>query len=208
MSPWPDRNEPTPSGKLRVLIVDDEPTLRLGFAYALADGSTDVETAASGQEALEFLTNRCYDVMVLDLRMPDLDGIGVIHRLRSRGNDMPIVLCSAALHPNAATRAIGLGVVDFLLKPVRPVDLRQVIHFVLHPEMNSFSQAMAAARNRHHDAAVDILEKIASPDLQSLCWLNVFRFFRDSNSTLDSNAFHDQLRSSLAVLAFNSPTVS
>lgn len=118
---------------LRVLIVDDEPTLRLGFAYALCDQLTSVQVAANGREALEQIAIANFDVMILDLRMPELDGLGVIRALRSQGNTLPIILCSAALPPNAALTAIRHRVVDFLLKPVRPADLRQMIDFIRRP---------------------------------------------------------------------------
>ncbi|RYD49942.1 MAG: response regulator, partial [Verrucomicrobiaceae bacterium] len=104
MSPSPDSRET--DERLRVLVVDDEPTLRLGFAYALSNRHTLVETAANGRIALERIANERFDIMILDLRMPDLDGIGVIEELRASGNRIPVVLCSAALNPRAALRAI------------------------------------------------------------------------------------------------------
>ncbi|MEX1049518.1 MAG: response regulator, partial [Akkermansiaceae bacterium] len=121
MFPWPDSGD-AEAPKLRVLVVDDEPTLRLGFAYALSNKTTVVETAASGQQALDRLASETFDVVVLDLRMPGLDGVGVIKALRNEGSEIPVILCSAALNSSAALREIRHGVVDFLLKPVRPVD--------------------------------------------------------------------------------------
>ncbi len=82
MSQLPDRTTAGQNGALSVLIVDDEPTLRLGFTYALSNNLTKVETAANGRDALDRIAEMHFDIMILDLRMPELDGIGVIQALR------------------------------------------------------------------------------------------------------------------------------
>lgn len=149
-----------------MLIADDEPTLRLGFAFALTNKNTVVETAPTGRRALERITHSSqspFDIIILDSRLPELDGIGVIDALRGAVNEIPIILCSAALSPNAALRAIRHGVVDFLLKPVRSVDLRQIIEFILRPEKRPLPLAMKAARSRRKDEAFQTLVNDSNP---------------------------------------------
>ncbi len=208
MCPSPDNNHPADDGKLRILIVDDEPTLRLGFAYALTGKTTTVETAATGRIALDRISASSFDVVILDLRMPDLDGIGVIEALRSTGNTIPIILCSAALIPAAALRAIRHGVVDFLLKPVRPVDLRQVIDFVLFPENRPLPQAMKAARSGNTAEAITLLENQENPSRQASDWLQVLKAVRDSDPEDGITRLEDTVRASLSILAFNAPTLT
>ncbi|MES2924574.1 MAG: response regulator [Verrucomicrobiota bacterium] len=181
MSQSPDNAETQGGTKLKVLVVDDEPTLRLGFAYALSNRTTSVETAATGSIALERIAQVNFDVMILDLRMPEMDGLGVINELRDRGNNIHIVLCSAALSANAALRAIRQGVVDFLPKPVRPVELRKVIEFVLRPERQSLPLALQAARNRQPGEAIRILIAEPSPSPQAASWLNVLTAIQAAN---------------------------
>ncbi len=188
--------------KLRVLVVDDEPTLRLGFAYALSSRTTTVETAATGRRALELMAEMEFSVVVLDLRMPELDGLGVIDAMRSQGYSIPVVLCSAALSPNAALYAVRQGVVDFLPKPVRPVDLRQVIEFVLHPERQPFPQAMRAARSGRRDEAIRILSEQAAPSQQAACWLEVLNAIQEGDD-LCSKLLEEKFRRNLPMLAFN-----
>ena len=202
MSQSPDSPE---SEKLRVLVVDDEPTLRLGFAYALSNRNTTVETADTGRHALERIGALDFDIMVLDLRMPEMDGIGVIETLRGDQNDIPIILCSAMLSPNAALRAIRQGVVDFLLKPVRPVDLRQAIEFVIHPEDGPLSRALKAVRDKCPDEAIRILERASAPDRQTACWLKILKSIQCSSSETDVSELEDQIGKNLADLAFNAP---
>ncbi|MEO5916792.1 MAG: response regulator [Luteolibacter sp.] len=186
--------------------MDDEPTLRLGFAYALSSRTTMVETAATGRIALDRIAATTFDVMILDLRMPDLDGIGVIEALRSNGDMMPIILCSAALHPSAALRAIRRGVVDFLLKPVRPVDLRQVIDFVIRPENRPLPQAMKAARSGNYAEAILLLENQDSPSRQAAHWLSLLKSIRDADTADDTFHLEKSVGINLSILAFNSPT--
>lgn len=199
---WPDSGGSTPDRKLRVLVVDDEPTLRLGFAYALSNKFTLVETAASGRQALERLAADSFDVMILDLRMPELDGIAVIDFIRTSGNEIPIILCSAALNPSAALRAIRYGVVDFLLKPVRPIDLRQVVEFVMRPGNGSFSKAMVAARARLGEQAIGILEADTAPLPRTRSWLHLLRSLREETTGSDDSHLEEIIRTSLPVLAF------
>jgi CheY-like chemotaxis protein len=207
MSPSHDSINAREDGKLRILVVDDEPTLRLGFAYALTSRTTVVETAATGRIALDRIAEDRFDVIILDLRMPDLDGVGVIETLRSEGNTIPIILCSAALSPVAALKAIRHGVVDFLLKPVRPVDLRQVVEHVLSPEQRPFPQAMKLARNGQTAEAIQMLETQEIPSRQAKHWLDLLKSIRDAE--LDGEIAHleDAMRANLSILAFNAPTV-
>lgn len=209
MSQSLDNEEPHGATTLRVLVVDDEPTLRLGFAYALSNRTTTVDTACNGRHALERIAEAHFDIMILDLRMPDLDGLGVIETLRGQGNNLSIVLCSAALSPNAALRAIRRGVVDFLLKPVRPVDLRQMIEFIHHPGRQPLALAMQAARNGHPREAIRILSGETTPSRQSACWLNVLKSIHAEpgegflKRVPDDDELEEKVRASLAMLAFN-----
>lgn len=204
----PEPQETQNNGQLKVLVVDDEPTLRLGFTYALSNRFTIVETAATGQQALDKIAITRFDIMILDLRMPELDGIGVVEALRDAGNPLPIVLCSAALTAGVALRAIRRGVVDFLLKPVRPVDLRQVIEFVIRPENRPLPRAMKAARSGRPMEAIQILESDASPSQQVRHWLDVLTTIRNAEPDGEIFLLETKIRSSLSVLAFNAPTVS
>ncbi len=199
MSPSPDILETDPSDRLRVLVVDDEPTLRLGFSYALTNKTTDVETAANGRAALERIAETRFDIILIDFRMPELDGLGVIEALRASGNDVPVVLCSAALQPKSVLGAIRCGVVDFLLKPVCPSDLREVIHFVLKPSREPLALALKAVRRRAPEEAVRILSLAANPDLKALWWSEIL-----DGLSGDPEVLQEKIRGALSAIVFNS----
>lgn len=204
----PDNRKIKESEKLRVLVVDDEPTLRLGFAYALSSRGTEVETAATGRLALERMTEVSFDIMILDLRMPELDGSGVIETLRNQGNPIPIILCSAVINPRAALRAIRHGVVDFLLKPVRPMELREAVRSVIRPDGRPLQSALKAARSQRVGEAIQILESVRNQDKQMTYWLSVFRCIHEAESGGGTSCLEENLHAGLSVLAFNAPAKS
>ena len=205
MSLSPDNNGHGAPRVRNVLVVDDEPTLRLGFSYALSNKHTFVESASTGRQALEKIKSSAFDIVILDLRMPDIDGLGVIESLRITGNLTPIVLCSAAITPSVAFKAIQHRVPDFLLKPVRPTDLREVVDFVLTPPGTPVSRALVAARSGKIEEAIRAVEPEAGHDRSAAAWAAVFRSVVDPPDE-DAPGFEREhlLRSSLTALAFRS----
>jgi DNA-binding NtrC family response regulator len=106
------------SGK--ILVVDDDATFRLTTAALLQADGHEVDTAADGQQAVERLRDRQFDLLLVDLRMPGIDGIGLVEALRLWGHGIPILMISGFGTVDAAVRALRVGVDDFLLKPVEP----------------------------------------------------------------------------------------
>ena len=114
-----------------ILIVDDDAALREGLAEALADlGFTPAE-AADGETALAWLQRRRADAVLLDLRMPGLDGMEVLRRIRASPDPPPVAVLTAV--PTAANtiEAMRLGAADHLAKPVGRADLAALIERLL-----------------------------------------------------------------------------
>ena len=104
----------------RILVVDDDPTFRMTTAALLeADGYT-VDTAPDGQQAVERIKDRPFDLLLVDLRTPGIDGITLVEALRLWGHGVPILMISGFGTVDSAVRALQTGVDDFLLKPVEP----------------------------------------------------------------------------------------
>ncbi len=104
----------------RLLIVDDDPTFRISTAALMREDGHDVDEAAHGQAAIEWLKKSKFDLILLDLRMPGLDGIGIVEVLRTWGEDTPILMISGFGTVDAAVTALHAGADDFLTKPVEP----------------------------------------------------------------------------------------
>ncbi len=115
----------------RILIVDDEPNVRLVFRTALATLGAEIAVAEDGEQALERLERQEFDLVLLDLKMPHVDGLETLRRLRDRDDDTPVVIVTAHGDVPHAVEAMKLGAIDFLSKPLSPTVLRQVAAEVL-----------------------------------------------------------------------------
>ena len=104
----------------RILIVDDDATFRLTTGALLEADGHQVDSAADGQQAVERLRERQFDLLLIDLRMPGIDGLGLVEALRLWGHGVPILMISGFGTVDSAVRALHLGADDFLLKPVEP----------------------------------------------------------------------------------------
>lgn len=111
----------------KILVVDDVAENRDLLLRRLQRlGIDDVDQAENGMQALAALAKKSYDLMLLDIMMPELDGFGVLDALRKSGHaaDVPIIVISAMNEMDAIVRCIESGAEDFLLKPFNPVMLR------------------------------------------------------------------------------------
>ena len=106
---------------IRVLLVDDEPVFVDTMSKVLKARGYGVGAAAGGVEALEELRFNRYDVVVLDLRMPGMDGIETLERIRKQDPLLPVILLSGHADMSKAVEAMQHGAVDYMLKPA-PVD--------------------------------------------------------------------------------------
>jgi two-component system response regulator MprA len=102
---------------VRVLVVDDERPVREALARALRFEGYDVDVAADGGEALGRLASSTTDALVLDVLMPELDGLEVCRRLRASGDDTPILLLTARDAVPDRVRGLDAGADDYLVKP-------------------------------------------------------------------------------------------
>lgn len=104
----------------RLLVVDDDRTFRLSTAALLRQDGHEVSEAPDGATAVDLLKEERFDLILLDLRMPGLDGIGIVEVLRRWGHDTPIMMISGFGTVDTAVRALHNGADDFLTKPVEP----------------------------------------------------------------------------------------
>jgi CheY-like chemotaxis protein len=114
-----------------VLVVDDEPTLRMTFAIVLKQLGGTVHTAANGLEALEVLAREHIDAMLLDKHMPLMDGRTLLETLFQRGASVPTVFFIESIDQENPQDLARLGVVDTVSKPLHPEQLKQAMRQVL-----------------------------------------------------------------------------
>jgi CheY-like chemotaxis protein len=107
----------TPTRERRVLVVDDDPAIATTFSAILRGEGYEVATAGTGAEAIHLARERAFDLIVLDLVMPGMDGLATLERLRAVAPRVPVVILAADVEPAGEVAARGLGAAAVLLKP-------------------------------------------------------------------------------------------
>lgn len=107
------------SGKPRILIVEDETPVSMMMVFLLTRAGYETEVASTGKEALQKTEEDDFDLLTLDVDLPDISGFEVCCRLKKNPiwRDTPIVFISGRLHERDRKRSIALGAVDYIAKP-------------------------------------------------------------------------------------------
>jgi two-component system nitrogen regulation response regulator NtrX len=136
--------------KPRILVIDDDAGIRESLRMTLEYDGYDVAGAATGQEGLALVEREAPDLVLLDVKMPGMDGLDVLTRLHSMHETLPVVMISAHGTPSSAVDAIRKGALDFLEKPFESTDrLRVTIQ-------NALEQARLRDENRSLKRAVEV----------------------------------------------------
>lgn len=109
----------TRGARPRVLVVDDEPGIRDLLAKTLGLADYEVETSVDGPAALERLRTATYDLLIVDLKMPGMDGLTVVREARRHTADLPVIIITGFSSESTAIEALNLGVSGYLTKPFR-----------------------------------------------------------------------------------------
>ena len=117
-----------PSG--HILIIDDEASLRQTLARILQRAGFEVTTAANGKDGLTLVNEHPFDLLYLDIRMPDVSGLELLKTIHAKFPELPVILFTAQPDLNSAVEALRRGATDYLLKPLKPqavIDRTQAI---------------------------------------------------------------------------------
>ena len=108
------------NAKTKILIVDDDEVVRLSYLRSLRNERRKVEVAEDGAKAINAMEQQPFDVVLLDLRMPGMDGITVLKTIKERWPESEVVIITAYPSVETAVEAVRLGAFDYLTKPVGP----------------------------------------------------------------------------------------
>ena len=103
-----------------ILIIDDEASLRKTMARILQRAGYEVTTAANGQEGFDLVSEHMFDLVYLDIRMPDISGLDLLKTIHAKFPELPVILFTAQPDLNSAVEAVRSGATDYLLKPLKP----------------------------------------------------------------------------------------
>ena len=107
------------TSRIRVLLIDDETVFVDNLAGILTRRGMKVQSVNDGFKALELLTNEPYDVLVLDLRMPGMDGVELLKAIREREVHTPVIVLTGQVNIKQLAEAVKEGVAEVVLKPCR-----------------------------------------------------------------------------------------
>ena len=152
-----------------ILVVDDEKNIRMTLTQCLNDEEYTVDLAVNGEDALIQLSQADYDLILLDIKMPGLDGMEVLKRIRDQGIQVSVIMMTAYGTVERAVEAMKLGAIDFISKPFTPSEIRKLVQSVLQrhvlkeTELNHFEEYLEFAKKclleQHYEKAEEILIK-------------------------------------------------
>src|SRR2546425_4240059 len=151
-----------------ILIVDDEPGVRSALGGVLRDEGYEVDAVESGESCLDRLTRQTYDVVVLDIWLPGMDGLATLARMRERQIEAQVVIISGHGNIESAVRAIKMGAFDFVEKPLSLEKTVLVVRNALRQRrLEAENQALRAKVDAQHTmvgesyAMVQLREQVA-----------------------------------------------
>ncbi|NUQ64771.1 MAG: response regulator [Pirellulales bacterium] len=119
----------------QILVVDDEPNIRRMIVELLGPLVDKIDTASGGREALALAAEKEYGLVLLDLKMPGMDGLDVLCRLREIRPRVPVIIMTAYGTTQSAIAAVRMGrVLDYLDKPFDPDRLQRMVRHVFDPK--------------------------------------------------------------------------
>src|SRR6476469_1634651 len=145
----------------KIIVADDDQALSRTLSWILKENGYDVLTVPGGEHLFDHLQAEPFDLLLLDIMMPKVDGLQLLQKVKSdpRYKDLPVLMISSMPPEEATVRSLGLGAADFIPKPFRVRELlaRVKAHLRVGRELN---QARAEARTRGE--MVDILQEVTA----------------------------------------------
>ena len=139
-----------------ILVVEDEHAVARGIQYALQQEGYEVALARSGEEGLEIATRSAPDLVLLDVRLPGLDGFEVLRRLRAAGTKSPVLMLTARDEEVDKVIGLELGADDYLTKPFGLRELLSRIKALLRRAYGDLADAAGGRVIRHGDLLIDL----------------------------------------------------
>ena len=139
-----------------ILIVDDEYAVARGIQYALEQEGYQVSVAGSGEEALSVASELAPDLVVLDVRMPGIDGFETLRRLRADGSKAPVLMLTARDEEMDKVIGLEMGADDYMTKPYGLRELLSRIKALLRRAYGDLADATGGRLIRHRDLVIDL----------------------------------------------------
>lgn len=136
-----------------VLIVDDEKNIRLTLSQAIESADMAVDTAINGEEALVKLQEKEFGLVLLDLKMPGMDGMDVLRWISENRPDIRVIIITAHGTIDSAVEAMKHGAVDFIQKPFSPNEIRELVCRIMDRE------TLSAQKSQDYAGCIELARK-------------------------------------------------
>jgi DNA-binding NtrC family response regulator len=113
--------------KKKILVIDDEAIVRVSCERVLTPEGYDVRVVSKGADALDILSRENFDLVLTDLKMPDMDGLEVLKEIKSRWPRINVIIITGYGTISTAVQAIKLGAYEYLEKPFTPEDILRAV---------------------------------------------------------------------------------
>jgi len=133
-----------------ILVVDDEASMREFLEILLSKEGYRVSLAENGEKACELLEKEAFDLVVTDIRMEDIDGIGVLKKAKRENPETVVVLISAFATAETAVEAMREGAYDYIPKPFKVIDFKKIVKDALLPKNNCLTEHRGKQKGRYH----------------------------------------------------------
>ena len=141
---------------MRILIVEDDPSLATGLARILQGEGFAVDVSSEGEEAVRAASAENFDLMILDLGLPTIDGFTVLRTVRGKGNKLPVLVLTARDNVTDRVEGLNLGADDYMAKPFAMPELTARVRALLRR-----SQAQASPKITHGPLSLDTVARRA-----------------------------------------------
>lgn len=145
--------------KKKALVIDDEQIVLDSVKKILVGGDFEVEVTPSGLQGLEWGIRKPYDVVLTDIRMPDIGGMVVLRDLKRAKPALPVVIITGYANVRSAVQAMKLGAGDYLEKPFTPDELLKAVDKAMHAAASQAPQEQALV---HKEEILRVLERAAT----------------------------------------------
>ena len=147
------------AGPLRILVVDDEPAILRFLRVGLGSQGYLVLAAENGQRALDAMWSKRADIVVIDLGLPDIDGLDVIKRVRDAGSAVPIIVLSSRSDEAAKVQALDRGADDYVTKPF---GIEELLARIRAAQRHRLQQQGEKPIFRTGDLTVDLVRRVVT----------------------------------------------
>lgn len=179
---------------MRILIVDDHALVRRGMGHVVREcfAKAEVTEAGNASEALHAMDSTEVDVALVDVRMPDSDGLELLHEMKQRWPDVPVIMLTSFDHAHYVRRALAEGAAGYMLKDATPEDLEQAIKVamsgggnVLSPRViQNLFEAMDGGVNEHGETTLRPSSSLTQRETDILALLAEGKSNRDISRAL------------------------